>query len=99
MKKPICLIKAINTPNSAVSLKADDVGGLENSIYLAVGASVFLTCNLNTSVGLTNMAKGVIKDIVYRNKTPNKDLPEFIVVYWPSYTGPQFFPGAEEKGA
>jgi hypothetical protein len=92
LKKPIVLMKAINHPKSARNLSSDFFRGLENEIFLAIGAQVTLTTNLNPQWGLTNGVKGTIVDIIFRDDScPNKDQPSFLVVHFPDYIGPQFF--------
>ena len=56
-----------------------------------------LTSNINTAACLTNGANGTVVDTVY-SKQPNVDLPDFIVVRWPDYTGPQFFSSTMDNG-
>ncbi|MFO0089655.1 MAG: ATP-dependent RecD-like DNA helicase, partial [bacterium] len=93
LKKPITLIKAKNSTKTARSLASDKFRGLKNDLYLAVGAKVTLVTNLWSSCGLTNGGKGTIVDIVYpTGSQPNIDQPSFIVVHFPEFTGPQFFP-------
>ncbi len=46
-KKPIALMKAINHPKSARNLSSDYFRGLENEIFMAIGAQVTLTTNFN----------------------------------------------------
>jgi hypothetical protein len=58
---------------------------------------VTLTSNINTAAGLTNGARGTVVDIVY-SKQPNIDLPDFIAVRWPDYTGPEFFSSTMNNG-
>ena len=47
LRQPIAQINAIHTCSSraAASHKADDAGGLEGTIFLAVGARVILTAD------------------------------------------------------
>lgn len=62
----------------------------ERYLYLVVDAKV------TTLRGLLNGTEGTIKDIVYLpGSTPNFDLPNFIVVFFPSFTGRQFFSDQE----
>ena len=90
---PITVLRSVNVPSSGKSKTSDQFRGIEAELYLAVGAQVTLTSNNNTAVGLTNGAKGTVVDIIY-SKQPNVDLPDFVMVRWPEYTGPQFFSGA-----
>ena len=90
---PITVLRSVNVPSSGKSKTSDHFRGIEVELYLDVGAQVTLTSNNNTAVGLTNGAKGTVVDIIY-SKQPNVDLPDFVMVRWPEYTGPQFFSGA-----
>ena len=65
MGQPIVCIKAAHSHKEAVTAKADDIGGLEGQIHLAIGAKVMLTANICTKFGLCNGAIGTVLDIVY----------------------------------
>lgn len=71
----------MNAPISGKSKPSDQFQGLKVKLYLAVGAQVTLTSNINMAVGLTNGAKSAVVDIVY-SKNINVDLPDFIIVRW-----------------
>jgi len=86
----ITLLRSVNAPLSNKSKPSDQFRGLEVELYLGIGAQVTLTSNINTDVGLTNGAKGTVVDVVYSIQ-PNVDLPDFTIVRWSGYTGPQFF--------
>lgn len=89
---PITVLKAVHNENKARSFDSDIFRGLENEIYISIGAEISLTSNLNTAFGLTNRQPGTIVDIVYLpHQIPNENLPEFVVVKIPRYIGPQFF--------
>jgi ATP-dependent exoDNAse (exonuclease V) alpha subunit len=92
LQNPILRINAKNIGINAINGNLEDTKNLENIIYLAHNAKVILLHNLCTKYGLVNGAVGYIKDFIFieENKPPN--LPDYIVIYIPSYTGPNFFP-------
>jgi ATP-dependent exoDNAse (exonuclease V) alpha subunit len=49
-----------------------------------------LTTNIWKEVGLTNGAKGIVRDIVYRDGDTVHDMPAFVMIEWPDYFGPAF---------
>jgi ATP-dependent exoDNAse (exonuclease V) alpha subunit len=67
---------------------------VETLLYVCdVGAHVMLHLNLCSAAGLVNGASGIVKDIVHKEgATIPYDLPLFIMVNFPTYTGPSFFP-------
>lgn len=93
---PVTVLKAVNRPSSARSLSIEALRGLQNELFLAVGAEISLTTNMHKTVGLNNRSLGTAIDIVYLptqtpNSMPNSDLPHFVLVRFPMYIGPQFF--------
>jgi len=99
LESPITVLNATHpglNSTKAKNLAADKFRGLERYLYLAVDAKVTITSNIQPASGLLNGTEGTIKDIVYLpGSTPNFDLPDFIVVFFPSYTGRQFFSDEE----
>ncbi|KAI9337670.1 hypothetical protein DFJ73DRAFT_597241, partial [Zopfochytrium polystomum] len=81
---------ARNVPQTAKGLSPDAFGGLENVIYLAVGARVCLTNNIWKAAGLNNGAGGTVVDIVFGAQDPA--LPLFVVLEMDVYNGPPFLP-------
>jgi ATP-dependent DNA helicase PIF1 len=71
---------------------ADDYGGLEQHVRLAVGARVMLRKNEWTDLGLYNGALGWVRAILYDlGAHPSRgDLPTAIVVEFDQYLGPAF---------
>jgi hypothetical protein len=67
LNTPIALIQAEHSLSEAQKISSDSFRGLQTSLYLAVGAKVYLTSNIGTSVGLCNGTVGNVKDIVYRD--------------------------------
>jgi hypothetical protein len=104
LNTPIALIQAEHSLSEAQKISSDSFRGLQTSLYLAVGAKVYLTSNIGTSVGLCNGTVGYVKDIVYRDNVdcneygesipPSKPpcLPKYMWVdFGNSYHGPRFF--------
>ena len=57
------------------------------TLYLCKGARVFLTVNLNTSIGLFNSSQGTVIDIVYEeNADTDVELPKYVLVDFTKYT-------------
>lgn len=54
-------------------------------------AKIVLLHNLSANYGLVNGAVGEVKDFVYLNNDSPPNLPTYIIVDFPSYTGPSFF--------
>ena len=90
--QPIATIKAVHTGPNAAKAPADDAGGLEAVICLAMSARVMLTSNLWVDVGLVNGAMGAVQAICYRTGGP-PDLPIAVMVRFDSYSGPTFSDG------
>lgn len=92
LKNKVTLLNGVNQPLSGKCKNSDKFRWLQNELYVSLECEISLTYNMSTPNGLTNRAPGKIVDIVYLDhQTPNKDLPEFIVVKIPQYSGPQFF--------
>lgn len=61
---------------------------MKNEIFLCKGAKVYLTQNLNTSIGLYNSSTGIIKDIIYeQGADPQIDQPKYVLVEFDKYKG------------
>ena len=56
-----------------------------------------LLSNLWSEQGLTNGSNGFVRYIVYDENSKPPELPKFVLVYFPLYTGPDFFTVAGEK--
>lgn len=98
LDKPIFKIAAKNTPTRARGMSSDHFRGIENTSFYSIESKISFTTNICKEFGLVNGAPGVIRDVVWGSeKTPNIDLPEFVIIEVPSYTGPSFFPEAEEE--
>ena len=90
-KKPIALITAINSHPKAKKFSANKAGGLHNNTILCKDAKVMLVSNLWNEQGLTNGANGFVRYIVYDQNLKPPNLPNFVLVYFPQYTGPSFY--------
>lgn len=100
-EKPILNILATNSCARARGLASDHFNGLQNSLFVCIGATVVLTTNLWPEMGLSNGSTGVVKDIEFRgvdaavaNRVWNPSmLPHCIWVdFGDHYHGPPFFP-------
>jgi ATP-dependent exoDNAse (exonuclease V) alpha subunit len=54
---------------------------------------VLLTNNMWQEAGLVNGSVGTVVDLVYTTDQQPPALPQAIIVDFPEYTGPEFFPG------
>jgi hypothetical protein len=74
-------------------MSSDSFRGLQTSLYLAMGAKVYLTLNIGMSIGLCNGTVRYVMDIIYEddvdcndNNNPSipssspPDLPKYIWV-------------------
>ena len=92
LESSITLQQALHRPPAAKRFQAEDFRGLERLLYLAVDAEISLTTNIQPATGLLNNTRGKIVYIIYLpGSSPNIDLANFIVVHFPTYTGPQYF--------
>ena len=91
LEKPIALIAATNTPKGAKKFSASRAGGLHNKTIFCKDAKVMLLSNLWSEQGLTNGANGYVRYIVYDENSKPPELPKIVFVYFPLYTGPDFF--------
>ena len=88
--EPIAVIKAVNEPKSAKSVKASSAGGILNSTILCKGSRIMLKSNLWSEKGLTNGAQGTVVDIIYQPGNAPPNLPDLVLVKVDQYTGPGF---------
>ena len=87
LAQPIAQINAHHSTSHARKIDSDQICGLEPTIFLGKNASVMLTMNLWTEVGLRNGANGTVVDLIYVENTCPPDLPVAIMVHFPNYTG------------
>ena len=85
---PVAVVNAFHSGPSAAAATPDDAGGLYPTVLIAEGAHVMLTANIWQQVGLCNGAAGV----VYQEGHSPPNLPIAVLVQFPHYTGPPFFP-------
>ena len=91
LKAPIARIDARHNKKSAARLSADDMGGLQKTLYLALDARVMLLRNIWTEVGLCNGALGTVHQIIYAENQCPPSLPVAILVKFDdSYKGPSY---------
>lgn len=92
LAEPIVQINAYHTNPKAKYISAEDMGGLEPTIYLARNATVMLTRNLWTSVGLCAGTIGTVKHIIFAQNQGPPMLPIAIIVQFAKedYIGPSF---------
>ena len=91
---PLLVVKAKNNPAGASVYSSDKAQGLTNCVPLTKGCSVILTMNLWPEAKLVNGSRGEIRYIIFRpGCDPFKSLPEFVIVHFPKYIGPEFIPG------
>ena len=90
--QPIIQIDAQHNNNQAKHLPADDMGGLQPTLYLAKDARVMLTRNLWTDVGLCNGSMGTLLHVIYVEGQSPPSLPIAIIVQFDDkdYLGPSF---------
>lgn len=94
LNNPVIQINAQHNNSQAKNLSADDMGGLQPTLYIAKSARVMLTRNLWTAVGLCNGAVGTVLHIIYAEGQCPPALPIAIIVQFDEkdYSGPCFSP-------
>ena len=93
LKVPIVEINAHHSHSKVKSFTstAEEMGGLEPTLYVAKNARVMLTRNLWTEAGLCNGTMGTIKDIIFPENYGPTVLPIAIIVQYDNdYIGPSF---------
>ena len=90
LEHPVAHINAHHSSALAKKISSDDFSGLEPLVFLAKGATVMLTMNLWSSVGLCNGATGTVVHIIFQNNHQPPDLPIAVMVEFDNYRGPVF---------
>ena len=88
--QPVAKIQAKHSGRGASAATSDEAGGLEAVLFLSAKAEVMLTSNLWTEVGLCNGSLGTIEQIWFGENMGPPNLPEAVLVHFPSYSGPAF---------
>ena len=105
-KLPVIAFDALHEGTShdeGMKVADEKFSALSKCLELAIGAPVLLTHNLAVEHGLVNGSQGEIVDIVYRDgHHPNHDtrafrMPSAVVVNFPEYKGPSFFPESGQR--
>ena len=89
MVSPIALVQAENKGNGQ-NASSENTQNLENSMYLAVGASVIITSNICRSV--VNGSRGIVKEIIYKNEESAPAVPAIVWTEINTFNGNTFFP-------
>ena len=90
-KNPIACIQARHSSAYAKKRTAEDMNGLQPTLFLAKNSKVILTMNLRPTVGLCNGATGTVVDFIYHNNSQPPSLPIAVVVQFDDYEGPSIF--------
>ena len=88
--EPIAQIDARHFSSFAKAVSPEEMCGLVPTLFLARKASVMLTMNLWSEVGLCNGATGKVIDIIYADNHSPPNLPVAVIVQFDHYTGPAF---------
>ena len=87
LTNPIARINAKHEGSAAKRGNVEQASRLESTLFLSKGAKVMLTRNVCTQQGLINGSFGVVKAIIYETKDAPPNLPQVIVVQFPSFKG------------
>ena len=96
LKQPIVLVEAKHSNGKPNTYTDENFRRLKAKLFISIGARIMLTMNICVNVGLVNGSMGDIVDIIYQT-SKHPDLPDFIIVEFPSYTGIPFFSGEDRR--
>ncbi|KAK3916422.1 ATP-dependent DNA helicase PIF6 [Frankliniella fusca] len=77
---PVAFVKAQNNCKAAFKGSDENADGLNNTLFLSIGAKVMLRRNFNVSLGLSNGSIGYIKRIIYYSGQQPPSVPAFVIV-------------------
>ena len=87
----MALIRGVHSDPVAQRERASTAWGLTSESLMCKGGKVILRMNLCQRFGLVNGSVGEIKDICFAPGSGPPNLPEFVMVYFKDYTGPNLF--------
>lgn len=94
---PILKILAKHSGKNALNGSSTDTQQLEPVLYVSIEAKIVLLINIFTRHKLINGSTGIIKDFFFEDDIMPPNLPNYIVIDFPAYDGPTFFPNFEER--
>ena len=93
LRTPVARIAATHFPvarrKKLEKIGSEEFMGLETELILRVGSRIMYRINTCTKAGLANSSMGTVVAICYKTGAP-PELPDFIVVEFDNYTGPQW---------
>ena len=100
--EPILLVRAAHNDPRAASRPANSYSLLRAQIHLVRGAKVMLLVNKiydvrTVSLGLMNGARGEVVGAQFATGSAPPDLPEYVIVDFPGYSGPPLFLGEGQE--
>lgn len=95
LNKAVNKLSAKHDSSASKTRPSDTCDHLPAVLYLSIGSSVMLLKNVLTVHGLVNGSCGTVKDFLYDGTEDN--LPCYIIIEFPSYTGPPFFSRPEQR--